>query len=134
MAVGGKKPVPDVAKADSGHSRLIETFCQRWKSTHGADYPFDGGRDGSAAKKVLAMAKGDVTAAARVIDVYLLDDTSFYAGHPLSKLPSAYPGCVAQLATANIGRFVMTPEIQRELDEYAAMVAGGGAKGVKTCS
>ena len=92
------------------HQQLIVHFVEAWATHHnGAQYTFTAGRDGTAAKRILAQVRGDLDKAKRVIDVYFQerDDWTRNHGSTLSILSGGtrLNECIAKLAGAGQSAF-----------------------------
>jgi hypothetical protein len=74
-----KKPQTETTEAGKLHAAFIAYFCDQWRDKRGADgnkYVFDGGRDGKAAKKILAAIQNR-DEIKELVNKYLNDDDRY---------------------------------------------------------
>ncbi|MFO0801427.1 MAG: hypothetical protein U0804_28505 [Gemmataceae bacterium] len=91
---------PRTRKEPTGpHAEAVRLFCDGWQATHdGTKYPFSGGKDGAAVKDILAAVDGDLGRFRVIVERYLANTDSFYAGHPLSLLRSQLPKFMVEVS------------------------------------
>jgi len=81
--------LPNPSSPKSPHQELIEHHGKRWREKYGTDYVFQGGKDGTAVKNILAACKGNISRARTVVDLYFADTEKWIVDrvHGLSFLP-----------------------------------------------
>ena len=78
------------AKGVDEHRQAVAIFCDAWAAKYAAKYPFNGGKDGTAIKAILAHLDGDATAFAAVVARFFADVDPWLANnrHALGVLRS----------------------------------------------
>ena len=71
--VAGQTAEKTPSKGGGEHRQAVAIFCDAWAAKYAAKYPFNGGKDGTAVKAILAHLEGDVAAFAAVVARYFAD-------------------------------------------------------------
>jgi hypothetical protein len=116
-------------RPDGDHAKLIAFFCQGWLERFGNAYDFKGGKDGSAAKRILKACGDDLDRATRIISAYLDDDDQFISkkGHTLAMLSSEINGYLARGVNGSGNGEYLAPPREPDEADLALIRAGGDA-------
>lgn len=106
-AIAATRSVSDQPKAKqrkqpSGeHAELIRHFTDAWKTKCGADYSFEGGKDGKHVAWMLAQVKGDLAKAKRIVDAFFADNDPWVAdkGRTIGLLKPGFNRYLAKIST-----------------------------------
>lgn len=79
-------------------------FLRRWEEKYKMKYPFRGGKDGQAFKKLFTYFEGKSPAFKKVVERYLANDDPFYRGHPVGHL------------LAMLSKFLVDPDEMAEVE------------------